>query len=79
MLGGSSYIALFPVVGLQHQCLYSCVLSGLSHCYPVPHRALRKGTKSSPKPSREEAADAATLLQLTQSTLEQLQSEVWCS
>ncbi|XP_037629671.1 HAUS augmin-like complex subunit 7 [Sebastes umbrosus] len=43
--------------------------------WPAHIKALRKGTKSSPKPSREEAADAATLLQLTQSTLEQLQSE----
>ncbi|KAA8591185.1 hypothetical protein FQN60_002128 [Etheostoma spectabile] len=37
--------------------------------------ALHKATKSSHKPSREGGADVATLLQQTQSTLEQLQSE----
>ncbi|TMS16950.1 HAUS augmin-like complex subunit 7 [Larimichthys crocea] len=41
-----------------------------------PHiKALQKSTKSSSKPSREEAADVAALLQLTQSALDQLQSE----
>ncbi|XP_049921465.1 HAUS augmin-like complex subunit 7 [Epinephelus moara] len=43
--------------------------------WPAHIKALSKGTKSSHKPSREEAADVATLLQLTRSTLEQLQSE----
>ncbi|XP_041802375.1 HAUS augmin-like complex subunit 7 [Chelmon rostratus] len=43
--------------------------------WPAHIKALRKGIKSSSKPSREEAADVATLLQMTQSALEQLQSE----
>ncbi|XP_075951494.1 HAUS augmin-like complex subunit 7 isoform X2 [Anarhichas minor] len=43
--------------------------------WPADIKALRKSTKSAPKPSREEAADVTTLLQLTQSTLEQLQSQ----
>ncbi len=47
-------------------------------CFSSPHRALRKGTKSSPKPSREEAVDVGTLLKRTESALERLQTEVWC-
>ncbi|XP_070695769.1 HAUS augmin-like complex subunit 7 [Pempheris klunzingeri] len=43
--------------------------------WPAHIKALRKGTKPSSKPSKGEAADVAALLQLTQSTLEQLQSE----
>lgn len=58
--------------------LYVCLLSNLSYRFSLPHRALCKGTKSSNKPSREEDADVAALLQQTQSALEQLQSEVQC-
>ncbi|XP_034394021.1 HAUS augmin-like complex subunit 7 isoform X2 [Cyclopterus lumpus] len=43
--------------------------------WPAHIKALRMGSKSSLKPSREEAADVAALLQLTQSTLQQLQSQ----
>ncbi|XP_032377955.1 HAUS augmin-like complex subunit 7 [Etheostoma spectabile] len=43
--------------------------------WPSHIKALHKATKSSHKPSREGGADVATLLQQTQSTLEQLQSE----
>ncbi|KAM6929047.1 HAUS augmin-like complex subunit 7 [Lycodopsis pacificus] len=43
--------------------------------WPADIKALRKSTRSAPKPSKEEAVDVATLLQLTQSTLEQLQSQ----
>ncbi|KAF7663935.1 hypothetical protein LDENG_00194670 [Lucifuga dentata] len=43
--------------------------------WPAHIKALRKGQKSSYKPSREEAADVAALLQMTQSALQQLQSE----
>ncbi|XP_045913250.1 HAUS augmin-like complex subunit 7 [Micropterus dolomieu] len=43
--------------------------------WPSHIKALCKGTKSSNKPSREEDADVAALLQQTQSALEQLQSE----
>ncbi|XP_051281152.1 HAUS augmin-like complex subunit 7 isoform X1 [Dicentrarchus labrax] len=43
--------------------------------WPAHIKALRKGSKSSSKPSRQEAADVATLLQQTQSALQQLQSE----
>ncbi|XP_071331123.1 HAUS augmin-like complex subunit 7 isoform X2 [Trachinotus anak] len=42
--------------------------------WPAHIKALRKGTKSSSKPSKE-AADVSALLQSTQSALEQLQSE----
>lgn len=58
------------------------LLSSLSYCCSLPHRSLQKGTKlssTSGNPRREEAVDVATLLQQTQSALEQLQSEVWCS
>ncbi|XP_070825659.1 HAUS augmin-like complex subunit 7 [Chaetodon trifascialis] len=43
--------------------------------WPAHITALRKGIKSASKTSREEATDVATLLQMTQSALEQLQSE----
>ncbi|XP_026188684.1 HAUS augmin-like complex subunit 7 [Mastacembelus armatus] len=43
--------------------------------WPAHIKALLKGTKSSHKQSREEAADVAALLQATQSALEKLQSE----
>uniref|UniRef100_UPI0037E92E27 HAUS augmin-like complex subunit 7 n=1 Tax=Semicossyphus pulcher TaxID=241346 RepID=UPI0037E92E27 len=43
--------------------------------WPSHMKTLRKGSKSSSKPSREEAADVAALLQQTQSALKQLQSE----
>ncbi|XP_044067228.1 HAUS augmin-like complex subunit 7 isoform X2 [Siniperca chuatsi] len=43
--------------------------------WPAHIKALRKGAKSSYKPGGEEAADVAGLLQLTQTALEQLQSE----
>lgn len=59
--------------------LHGSPLSSLSHCLSLPRRTLQKGNKSSSKPSREDTADVATLLQLTRSALEQLQSEVWCS
>lgn len=49
-----------------------------SHCLSSLHRTLQKSNESSFKQSREGAADVATLLQHTQSALEQLQSEVWC-
>lgn len=58
------------------------LLSSLSYCCSLPHRSLQKGTKlssTSGNPRGEEAVDVATLLQRTQSALEQLQSEVWCS
>ncbi|XP_040914243.1 HAUS augmin-like complex subunit 7 [Toxotes jaculatrix] len=43
--------------------------------WPAHIKALRKGTKSSCKPSRGEDADVAALLQLAESALKQLQSE----
>nr|XP_020472925.1 HAUS augmin-like complex subunit 7 [Monopterus albus] len=43
--------------------------------WPAHIKALCKGTKSSHKQGREEGADVAALLQLTQSALEQLLSE----
>ncbi|KAI3357768.1 hypothetical protein L3Q82_015525, partial [Scortum barcoo] len=43
--------------------------------WPAHIKALRKGAKTSSKPSREEAADVAALLQASQSALEQLKSE----
>ncbi|XP_026224147.1 HAUS augmin-like complex subunit 7 [Anabas testudineus] len=43
--------------------------------WPAHIKALRKGTKFSFKQNKEEAADVATLLQSTQTALEQLQSE----
>lgn len=47
-----------------------------SHSCYFAHRTLQKGSKSSSKPSSEDAADVAMLLQQTRSALEQLQSEV---
>ncbi|XP_042347952.1 HAUS augmin-like complex subunit 7 [Plectropomus leopardus] len=43
--------------------------------WPAHIKALRKGTKASSKPSREDAADVVSALQRTQSALEQLQSQ----
>ncbi|KAM6982452.1 HAUS augmin-like complex subunit 7 [Tautogolabrus adspersus] len=43
--------------------------------WPAHIKALRKNAKSSSKPSTEEAADVAALLQQTQDALQQLQSE----
>ncbi|XP_058498130.1 HAUS augmin-like complex subunit 7 [Solea solea] len=43
--------------------------------WPAHIKALCKGTKSSDTPSKEEDTDVAALLQVTQSALEQLQSE----
>ncbi|XP_054483144.1 HAUS augmin-like complex subunit 7 [Anoplopoma fimbria] len=43
--------------------------------WPADIKALRKGTRTTLKPSREEATDLATLLQRTESTLEQLRSQ----
>lgn len=64
---------LFAYCIVSSCSLYTCLLSKLSCYFSLPHRALLKGTKSTYKPSREEYA---ALLQLTQSALEQLQSEV---
>nr|XP_040048624.1 HAUS augmin-like complex subunit 7 [Gasterosteus aculeatus aculeatus] len=44
--------------------------------WPAHIKALRNGATSSLKPNRKEAGDVATLLQLTRSALEQLQSQV---
>uniref|UniRef100_UPI003AAEB881 HAUS augmin-like complex subunit 7 n=1 Tax=Centroberyx gerrardi TaxID=166262 RepID=UPI003AAEB881 len=64
---------LFAADNLPH---LTHVLNPAFDPWPAHIKALRKGHKSSfHRPSREEVADVAVLLQATQSALEQLQSE----
>lgn len=50
-----------------------------THCSFLPVRTLRSASRSVCKVNTQEAADVSSLLQLTRSALEQLQSEVQCS
>ncbi|XP_060931149.1 HAUS augmin-like complex subunit 7 [Limanda limanda] len=63
---------VFSAENLPH---LSQMLEPTFNPWPAHIKALQKGPKSSHKPSREDAADVAALLQETQSALEQLQSE----
>ncbi|GAA6223672.1 HAUS augmin-like complex subunit 7 isoform X1 [Lates japonicus] len=63
---------LFAAENLPH---LTQMLKPTFNPWPAHLKALCKGTKSCYKPSKEEDADVATLIQLTQSALKQLESE----
>ncbi|XP_075902069.1 HAUS augmin-like complex subunit 7 isoform X2 [Nelusetta ayraudi] len=68
-------LLLNELFSAENQHLLSQMLQPSLEPWPSHMKTLQKGSKSSSKPSSEDAADVATLLQQTRSELEQLQSE----